>query len=251
MTWTGLRTGTLADLSVVQELGPDTLIVGGECAVQESTNGGASFSPLALGSSADCSSEVSAVSFQSAARGFVELQSGRVLYTADRGRTTQVRTRIPLPTADSDAKGLQFISPTEGFAVTGDDSPGTIQRTTDAAHSWTRVAGSPNGLNGLTFVSPEMGYAVGDDDTLLRTLDGGATWTRLPLVLPPGARMLDLEHISCSGALDCLISTDPEESGAVVRTADGGLSGSIVSVPGRLLQNVAFSSRTSAVGVGL
>jgi photosystem II stability/assembly factor-like uncharacterized protein len=246
-SWSGLPTGTLDDLSLVQELDPNTIIVGGGCAVAESTNGGATFTQLPINASTSaCTDTVSGLSFASATSGYVEQGSGQVEFTTDGGQSVQAKTPVPVPSdGESTANGLRFISPTVGFAVTGGPHGGTIQRTTDGANSWTQVASSPVGLNDLTFVNATTAFAVGDSGTLLESTDGGATWTTRPLA---GAAALSLTHIACSDGLNCLISI--ANSRSLIRTTDGGATGATVTPSADTLADVAFSTGTSVVGVG-
>src|SRR5450755_2476046 len=62
-TWSGLPTGTFNELSLVQELDPNTVIVGGGCSVAESTNAGAGFTELPINpSTSSCNDLVSGLS---------------------------------------------------------------------------------------------------------------------------------------------------------------------------------------------
>src|ERR1700733_6359797 len=118
-TWTGLPSGTTSDLSIVQELDPNTVIVGGSCALRESTDGGTTFTAMPINpSDTICSSDLAAVSFSSATTGYVLLQSGQVLFTTNGGATVTAKTRVPLPSSSVDATGITFVSPTTGFATT-------------------------------------------------------------------------------------------------------------------------------------
>ena len=249
-TWTGLPTGTFQDLDVVQEIDPNTVIVGGGCAVDESSNGGASFTRVAINATDfNCSDDVTGLSFSSPTTGYVEQAGGEVLFTTNGGASVAPKTSVPLPSSGVvGAAGLQFVSPTTGFSVTGGRAGGTIQRTTDGANSWTEVGSSPHGLNGLTFVNATTAFAVGDENALLASTDGGATWTAKPLTLPAGTALQDLEHISCSDAMNCLISV--ADSRSLIRTTDGGLTGSLVTPSAQTLSDVAFSTGANVVGVG-
>ncbi|HEX3933020.1 MAG TPA: hypothetical protein VHW64_20205, partial [Nocardioides sp.] len=246
-TWSGLPTGTFNELGLVQELDPNTVIVGGGCSVAESTNGGARFTELPINSStSSCNDPVSGLSFTSATTGYVEQQSGQIEFTNDGGQSVQAKTPVPVPNdGQSHAQGLQFVSPTVGFGVTGAPSAGTIQRTTDGANSWTQVASIAHGLNDLTFVTPTTAFAVGDKGTLVESTDAGATWMTRPLA---GAGTPDLAHIACSDALNCLISI--ADSRSLIRTTDGGATGATVTPSARTLADVAFSTGTNVVGVG-
>ncbi len=251
-SWVGLRSGTRSNLSLVQELEPDTVIVGGGCSVRESLDGGASFSAIPItGSESKCASEVAAFSFLNAMEGFVELNDGTVLFTADGGRT--VTSKTPVPLDGGVAQQLTFISPVTGFALIGGSAGGRIVRTTDGGNSWTQVASTPASLTDLTFATPTTAFAVGDDSTLLRSTDEGSTWTAQPLALPSGTAPQSLTHIACSDASDCLITTPRANLGLsnmLVRTTDGGMTGSLVSASEASLLAVAFTTASNVVAVG-
>jgi photosystem II stability/assembly factor-like uncharacterized protein len=250
-SWIGLASGTKSSLSLVQEVDPNTIIVGGGCTVRESVNAGESFARLPVDESeGNCPAKVASFSFLSASTGFVEQSDGGILLTTNGGQTLQQKTPVPLNGAT--ASKLDFISPSTGFALSA-AAGGRILRTTDGANSWTQVASVPAPLADISFVTPTTAYAVGAHSTLLRSTDAGASWTALALALPAGTPPLELTHISCSDALHCLMSTAPA-SGAntnvLVRTTDGGLTGSLVSPSGENLLAVSFSTSTNAVAVG-
>jgi photosystem II stability/assembly factor-like uncharacterized protein len=251
-TWTGLPSGTTNNLSQVQEVDANTVVVGGGCTVRESVNAGASFQRLPINESEGaCATKVASFSFLNASTGFVEQTDGTIFLTANGGQTLESKTPVPLNGAT--ATQLQFVSPTTGFAVTSGGGGGRIFRTTDGANSWTQVASSPAPLSDITFVTPTIAYAVGGSSTLLHSTDGGSTWTSLPLTLPAGTGALALTQISCSDAMHCLIATSPASSGntnMLVRTTDGGMTGSLVSPSKQNLLSVSFSTASNAVGVG-
>lgn len=250
--WEGLASGTRNNLSLLQELNPATVIVAGGCTVRESVNAGASFTPIPIiGSESKCPSEVAAMSFFEATAGFVELEDGTVLLTSEAGRT--VTSKTPVPLGGGTPQQLLFLSPTTGFAVVGGAGGGRIYRTTDGANSWTQVASAPASLSELTFVTPTSAYAVGADSTVLESADEGTSWTALALTLPPGTSPLTLTHIACGDALHCLMTTPRAPLGlgnVLVRTTDGGMTGSLVSASEASLLSVAFSSASNVVAVG-
>src|SRR5208283_3452477 len=175
----GLPSGTKSSLSLVQEVDPNTVIVGGGCTVRESVNGGESFQRLPINESeSNCPTKVASFSFLSAGTGFVEQSDGGILLTTNAGQTLQPKTPVPLNGAT--ASKLEFISATTGFAITA-GTGGRIFRTTDGANSWTQVASSPAPLSDISFVTPTTAYAVGANSTLLRSTDSGASWTPLAL----------------------------------------------------------------------
>jgi photosystem II stability/assembly factor-like uncharacterized protein len=248
-TWIGLPSGTRNNLSLVQEVEPNTVVVGGGCTVRESVNAGASFQRLPVDESeGKCTSTVASFSFLSASTGYMEQSDGTILLTTDGGQTLTPKTSVPLNGAT--AGEVEFVSPSTGFALTG----GRIFRTTDGANSWTQVAFTPAPLSALTFVNAKTAYAVGANNTLMQSSDEGATWHSLPLALPSGSPQLALTHISCSDEMHCLIATAPatgaNDANVLVRTTDGGKTGTLVSPSELNLLSVAFSTASDAVAVG-
>ncbi len=232
---------------MVQELSPSVVIVGGGCSVRESTNGGANFVDVPINASeSSCSTNVASLSFLDQNNGYVELQDGSILFTSNAGQTVQAKTTAPV--GGGEGHDLAFVSPTTGFALSGGAGAGVIARTTDGANSWTQVGSSSHGLNALTFVNPTTAFAVGDSNTLLESTDGGASWAPQPLALPPGAGPFNLEHISCSSATTCVISTSDGKE--LLRTADGAQTATIVNPSSQVLRDVAFSTGNSVIAVG-
>jgi photosystem II stability/assembly factor-like uncharacterized protein len=254
LTWTALPSQTEADLSEVQMIAPNTVIVGGGCTLRESTNADARFQRLAVTASEHhCTSEIVSFSFLDASTGFIKLADGEILLTTDGGRSVEAKEGVQ----SGSTGNIEFLTPTTGFTIIENKSGGEILRTVDAASSWKMVASSPAPLSQLTFVTPTVGYAVGANSTLLRTVDGGETWIAQPLTLPPGTRPLDLTEIACGDATHCLITNEPRsfESGLLVRTSDGGLTGTFVdaaaeSTSDEGLLSVAFAGISTAVTVG-
>jgi photosystem II stability/assembly factor-like uncharacterized protein len=251
-TWVGLPSGTTNDLTQVQEVEPNTVVVGGGCTVRESTNGGASFQRLPVNESESaCATKFASFSFLSPSTGFIEQGDGTIFLTANGGQTLEAKTPVPLNGATPTQ--LRFVSTTTGFAVTSGPAGGRIFRTTDGADSWTQVAATGAPLSGIDFVTSTLAYAVGANSTLLHSTDGGNTWTTLSLALPAGTGALTLTQISCSDETHCLIATAPAagaNTNVLVRTTDGGMTGTLVSPSKQNLLSVAFSTAGNAVGVG-
>ncbi len=76
-----------------------------------------------------------------------------------------------------------FVDDNTGVAVGGKSGETKIYRTTDGASSWQEIT-SPvtNGaLYGIDFIDETTGFACGTDTTLLKTTDGGVTWSKVIL----------------------------------------------------------------------
>jgi cytoskeletal protein RodZ len=93
---------------------------------------------------------------------------------------------------------------------------GLIQKT-DASGNWvTQASGVDADLFDITFATPSVGWAVGQAGTLLRTIDGGETWNKVPI--PTRA---DLILVTASGDLTAQVVT---RDGQALTTTDGGKS---------------------------
>src|SRR4051794_23861353 len=173
-TWSGLSTGTFANLDLVESIDADSVVIGGGCTVRRSDDGGQTFRRLPFTSSERrCSTTILAFSFSSADSGFLLLADGTVLRTTDGGASFQKRVSVPgTPATGSGAEtatDIDFVSPTVGVATTSAGPDGHVYRTTDGGGSWVLVASSEGAdatagggpLQAVRFVTPDVGYAVG------------------------------------------------------------------------------------------
>lgn len=82
-------------------------------------------------------------------------------------------------------------------------------------------SGSTASLRGLSVVDDRVIWASGSRGTVLRSIDGGSTWTAHPV---PGAESLDLRGIHARSALVAHVAAT---AGRIWRTTDGGQSWSL------------------------
>ena len=139
-TWAGL--GHRADRSARPHQ-PDRLGLARdrrECALRRSDDGGQTFTRLPwTATDLRCAAPVAAFDFPTDQTGFLALEDGSVLSTADGGRTWSRKTSIPVTGAGTQPykpTDITFLTPTTGVAVS---LSGGIYRTTDGASSWTQV----------------------------------------------------------------------------------------------------------------
>ncbi|GAA3051399.1 oxidoreductase [Actinokineospora globicatena] len=80
--------------------------------------------------------------------------------------------------------------------------------------------GSEARLRGLSAVSAKVAWASGSGGTVLRTTDGGRTWSRTS---PPGTETLELRDIEAFDARTAVaLSIGPGDQSRIFRTTDGG-----------------------------
>lgn len=107
---------------------------------------------------------------------------GRIFHTVDGGRNWRIHTA-------GTKRPFVAISCQGNFLWVAGQG-GQIARSVDGGLTWqVQPSGTTRNLLDIEFVTRERGLAVGDFGTLLRTEDGGNTWTKIPLPenieLPP------------------------------------------------------------------
>lgn len=239
-TWAGIVTGLTLNLSKVRLAGgsAERVVTGGGCALRRSDDGGDTFFRLPFSArDSGCPAGVASFSFPTDKSGYLLLADSRVLATADGGRSFSRRTAVP-----GGANDILCTADRTCF-TTGQ----SIQRTGDGGVSWTQVgsaAGQP--LIGIERADALTLYAVGSARTVVKSIDGGATWTRKTVGnnVPPA----NFRTIRCGSPLQCLITT---EGNQVVRTTDGGETFASVVPSNDPTHAVAFAGATRAVAAGV
>ncbi len=124
--------------------------------------------------------------------------------------------RLPAPSSAQPTKAPMLDVATFNDRLVAVGIRGLIFTSKDQGVSWEQSY-SPIDvtLTGLVYVGPKKGFAVGHEETVLRTDDGGATWS-LARTDPAGVpllriRFLDSKHGFALGG-----------SGVMYRTSDGG-----------------------------
>jgi photosystem II stability/assembly factor-like uncharacterized protein len=238
-SWAGIVTGLAVDLRFVRIAdSADQIIMGGGCFLRRSDDGGDTFRRLPFSASdRTCPMRLASFDFPSTDVGYLVFGNQSVLATTDGGRTFSRRTSLgPAPASD-----LLCVSEKTCFAAAG----GSIQKTIDGAVSWTPVATVSTQLNDLEAADATTLYAAGSGQTLLRSVDGGATWSRRPLA---GITQADLASIRCASATTCLATT--VQRSRVLRTTDGGETATSVVPSTDPTYAVEFASPTRALAVG-
>lgn len=93
-----------------------------------------------------------------------------------------------------------------------------------AAPGWSlQSSGSKANLRGISVVSEQVAWASGSGNTVLRTADGGTTWTRLTPPNDPKTDPLDFRDVDALDARTAyLLSIGPGPASRIYKTTDAG-----------------------------
>ena len=246
--WTGIPTGTRANITDLRAVDADTVIFGSGCVMRRSDDRGDNFRRVPfVAREQNCPSPLASFHFPTDQTGYVVLADGSVSKTTDGGQSFGGKREIPGTQAAGGGGAVPsdvfFVNDSTGFAL----AAGTLFRTTDNADNWVPKATAPGAaLNSVFFPDPTNGYAVGANNTILKSTDGGDTWN--PVAVPPDAAGGNLTRVRCANANVCLFST--ESGDKVLRTTNGGTTVTAVDPSPRPIFAAAFASPTTAVGVG-
>lgn len=99
------------------------------------------------------------------------------------------------------------------------------------AQSWQlQESGTMASLRGISAVSDQVAWASGTKGTILRTIDGGATWQS---VNPPGVADLDFRDIEAiSDRVAFAMSAGEGRSSRIYKTSDGGVTWALLRANG-------------------
>lgn len=245
-TWTGLPSGTSLDLSRVQAVTPDVVIVlgGNGCVLRRSDDGGKTFRRFYVLTELNCPEPVAATYFVTPQLGYILLRNGNVLRTTDAGESFSRVTAIPGTPGSAGGGNATpadaiYTSPDAGIVFLSGSS--TAFRTTDAGASWTPEPDVPPGsVQRLEPVDATTFYAFGPN-TLLRSTDAGQTWTAKPA-------SATITGVSCATPDLCLFTTDRGDR--LLRTENGGDTTDAITASTAPLYAAGFATATRAVAAG-
>jgi photosystem II stability/assembly factor-like uncharacterized protein len=196
-TWTAQNCPTLADLYSISFINADTgWIFGSYQTVLRTYNGGQHWDLLCSGSPTSYSYNqgvfLSYTNGWAAGRDFLGFSYGRICHSTDGGLTWQEDV-----TTSKNLNSLSFPDQDTGY-VCGDN--GLFLKTMNGGVSWDSATITPyaSSLQYMCFSNPHTGFALTEPNglyNLIRTLDGGLTWTTYNL----GSYFTDNQKIACTG----------------------------------------------------
>jgi len=157
------------------------------------------------------------VYFITPSTGFAAGAGGKLFKTSDGGTSWQ---EIATGTTD-DIRKILFVDETTAFMAT---AGGKILKSSDGGDTWAATSASDNALYSVAFISPAQGVAVGDKKTILRTTDGGASWTTISSATT--GVLYSVTYLSPS------VLAAAGSSGLILRSSDGGLTWSEIKMSG-------------------
>ena len=193
---------------------------------------------------------------------------GTIVRTIDGGKTWKP---CPIPNESQlDFRDIEAFDGENAFVLSiGPGELSRIYKTSNGGRTWTLQYKNvdPRGfLDAIAFWNPREGLALGDPIdgrfTLLRTLDGGTTWTRLePASLPPalaneGAFAASGTCLVTWGASHAWFGTGGASKARVFATTDKGQTWSVATAPiqageaSKGIFSVAFRDEKNGLVVG-
>jgi photosystem II stability/assembly factor-like uncharacterized protein len=168
---------------------------------------------------------------------------GTVLRTIDGGRVWQA---LNVPGAEAlDFRDVDAVSDTTAYVLSIGNGPASrIYKTTDSGQTWTLQFQNDDPkafFDAMAFWDADRGIAYSDSVdgrfVIIRTLDGGRTWTRIPPgALPPaldneGAFAASGTNVAVFGTQHVWIGTGAAATSRVLHSADAGATWTVAGTP--------------------
>jgi photosystem II stability/assembly factor-like uncharacterized protein len=146
----------------------------------------------------------------------------------------------------SDYNSMQFVNDSVGYfqARNAFNQPHALFKTSDKGENWA-VISSPNVFS-IDFISTEIGYGlrgVNSDLYVLKTIDGGYNWSEVSTFSSDGISY----QLNMYDEMNGLITST---MGSFYKTADGGLTWSVVGGGGPLPWNITYKNANDVYLIG-
>jgi len=173
--WSHVESGSELDIRDIEFYDANNgIAVGDSGLVIITTNGGMDWETIDL----QVHERLWAVAYSDSLNITITGYEGVIFHSADGGNTWN---SIP-PPVFGDFMDVAFITPAKGFiAGMNENYHALILKTEDSGQNWSvALNGTFGSLYSISFHDELIGYAAGGDDDVIRTSDGGNTWSLCP-----------------------------------------------------------------------
>ncbi len=194
------------------------------------------------------SSWIKSISFSDTLHGFGVGFNGKMVSTADGGRSWIFR-HSPV---ERHFFKVEYVSASTLFAVGGNylSDTMTILKSTDNANTWNVVLNtSGKWVKAISFIDTLNGFAVGDSGIILHTINGGISWAAITTPV-----LRDFNAVTFVNADTGYIAggeSGTNQTRTILKTTDGGSSWNISKdESGSRLNDVSFADNMHGYAVG-
>lgn len=217
-------------------------------AIYKTTDGGASWTQQLSESDLGGDYYFRNVEFLNENIGFVGTLNSTLLKTEDGGNTWNIIDNItPNPPAIC---GLETIGTSTIYGCGAYFTPAQIIKSTDSGNTWvtTDMSAHANALVEIKFLTETTGFVAGRNAqgaTLLKTTDGGVTWTEIFNSGIQGEYLWKLQILTNNpNIMFGSISSVSPHPGKLIKSEDGGITWQMYDAPETNIQAVGFISET-------
>jgi len=157
------------------------------------------------------------ITFRDQNTGWAAGAAGTILQTLDGGMNWDSVSSQ----ASRNLKAITFTAPQLVLAV---GNAGIITRSNDDGSVWQEISTGTTRWNyhAVFFTNPDTGWVVGPDKTILKSLDGGETWT--PQISNGTERLWDINFVNKNDGWTVGEPVNISQDGVILHTTDGGES---------------------------
>jgi hypothetical protein len=124
---------------------------------------------------------------------------------------------------------------------------GLVAKTTDGGDSWVpQIPGTPNTLLSIYFTDATTGYVCGIGSTVMKTIDGGATWAAKNTGVGANEQLTYVSFPSNGQTGYLGVTTDAAK---VYKTVNGGDNWNPVAVGGAMSRSTSCAMATDTTGI--
>lgn len=213
-------------------------------AVYKTIDGGTNWTLQTTGAMLGSSHYFRNIEFLDENIGFLGTLNQKIYKTTDGGTTWNLVTNItPNPVAIC---GLDCVGTSTVYGCGAYFGPAFIIKSTDSGNTWQYINMSAyaNTLVEINFIDENIGFASGNNNSggvILKTTDGGITWTQLLNTGTNGDYVWKLQYLnSNNNVIFGSIEAVTPNPGRLAKSTDGGLTWTLTNAPETAIQAVGF-----------